>query len=168
VGPTVKDGPCLGCGCTTSGSTTDDGRVRGAGCGELEAAVFCNFWSTDESIEVGGGSCGGDIWGVIKAGSLGRFLWWSIPLIGLSSREDVPAGVNGGDCITDAAADTRCWEDWPDGVREVGEGEGACLRSIACSTSLVKRFAHSGRRQGDRFEREVLHALGLATRVLQR
>jgi hypothetical protein len=53
AGPTVKDGPCLGWGCTTSGSTTDEGRVRGAGCGELGAAAL---WLTDESIEVGGGS----------------------------------------------------------------------------------------------------------------
>lgn len=77
----------------------------------------------DVSIEVGGGSCGGEICGVIKAGSLSPFLG-SIPLVGLSSREDVPAGVSGGDC-TAWVIDERCWEDWPDCVREAGEGDGA-------------------------------------------
>lgn len=81
---------------------TELGRVRGAGCGELGAAMLLLI---DESIEVGGGSCGGEIWGVIKAGSV--LFPKSAPLVGLSSREDVPAGVNGGDCIA-WASDERC------------------------------------------------------------
>jgi hypothetical protein len=54
-------------------------------------------------MDVGGGSCGGEICGVIKAGSL-LFL---LSTAGLSSREDVPAGVNGGDCMA-WATDVRC------------------------------------------------------------
>jgi hypothetical protein len=54
----------------------------------------------DESIEVGGGSCGGETCGVIMAASLGRFLCASGPV--LSSRDDVPAGVSGGECMAAA------------------------------------------------------------------
>lgn len=130
-------GPCLGWGCTTSGSITELGRVRGAGCGELGAATLL---LTDESMDVGGGSCGGEIWGVIKAGSL-RFVL-SAPLVGLSSREDVPAGVNGGDCMA-WATDVRCWEDWPEVVREAGEGEGAWSCQLLARYRSERLFAYS-------------------------
>lgn len=52
-------------------------------------------------MDVGGGSCGGETWGVIMAGSLKRFLCPSAAL-SLSSREAVPAGVSGGECIAGA------------------------------------------------------------------
>ena len=54
-------------------------------------------------MEVGGGSCGGETWGVIMAGSLGCFLW--SPAAALSSREEVPAGVRGGECMADGDGD---------------------------------------------------------------
>ena len=89
----------------------------------------------EESMDVGGGSCGGETWGVIMAGSLSRFLWPSAAA--LSSREDVPAGVSGGECIAMAGEDglvpteARCPEcaDW---VREAGDGEAACEGLVVC------------------------------------
>lgn len=120
----------------------------------------------DVSIEVGGGSCGGEICGVIKAGSLSPFLG-SIPLVGLSSREDVPAGVSGGDC-TAWVIDERCWEDWPDCVREAGEGDGACSSQWpARRHSKKKSCAYSRGWQRDGLKGEVLHALRLDARLLQ-
>jgi hypothetical protein len=62
------------------------------------------------------------------AGSLWRFLFPSA--LALSSREPVPAGVSGGECMADAGDDgieARCPE-WAEGVREAGEGEAAWLR----------------------------------------
>jgi hypothetical protein len=58
------------------------------------------------SIDVGGGSCGGDICGVIMAGSFGPFLCSAVPL-GLPSWEEVPAGVSGGECIAEVGGDGR-------------------------------------------------------------
>lgn len=68
------------------------------------------------------------------AGSLGRFLCPSAA--GLSSRDDVPAGVNGGDCMAEAVVPTeaRCPE-CPDVVREAGEGDGALSVSAVCPKS---------------------------------
>lgn len=74
---------------------------------------------------MGGGSCGGDTWGVIMAGSLGCFLW--SPAAALSSRDDVPAGVRGGECMADGELVPReaRWYDVPDWVREAGAGDAA-------------------------------------------
>lgn len=72
-------GPCLGCGWMTLG-TSDDDDVGPDRCALLgDAGTVSDVWLcpgvwTDESIDVGGGSCGGETWGVIIAGSLNRFL----------------------------------------------------------------------------------------------
>jgi len=65
AGPTTNGGPFLGCGCTTPGtSDTDEGRGRGDDLGEAGTTSDCwlcsELW-TEESIDVGGGSCGGEI-----------------------------------------------------------------------------------------------------------
>lgn len=78
-------------------------------------------------MEFGGGSWGGEICGVIKAGSLARFLCSCI--VALSSRDDVPAGVSGGECMAEAGEEgmeERCAE-CPEAVREAGVGEGALV-----------------------------------------
>ena len=54
------------------------------------------------------------------AGSLDSFLCCSAAPC-LSSREDVPAGVSGGECIED----WRWVVEWLDAVRDTGEGDGA-------------------------------------------
>ena len=76
-------------------------------------------------MDVGGGSWGGEICGVIRAGSLARFLCpWAMVF---SSRDEVPAGVSGGECMAEAGEegmDERCAE-CPEAVREAGAGEGA-------------------------------------------
>lgn len=119
AGPTVKVGPCPGRGWTTPDmSETDDGREEGL-CDAALGCGGCCCPCTDESMDVGGGSCGGETWGVIMAGSLDSFLC-CVTAPCLSSREDVPAGVSGGECIDDWT-----WEEWADPVRETGEGDGA-------------------------------------------
>jgi hypothetical protein len=104
AGPTVNEGPCLGWGWTTPGrSDADAGCGRGDALGDAGTTSECwldRGFCTDESIDVGGTSCGGETWGVIIAGSADCFLWSSAPLV-LSSREDVPAGVRGGECMAD-------------------------------------------------------------------
>ena len=79
-------------------------------------------------MDVGGGSCGGEICGVIIAASLGRFPCPSI--LPFSSRVEVPAGVNGGDCMVAAGEEGVVlvegrWAENPDCVREAGDGEAA-------------------------------------------
>lgn len=67
------------------------------------------------------------------AGSLGRFLCPSA--LALSSRDDVPAGVRGGECMADAGDDgieERCPE-CAEAVREAGDGEGALWLLALCS-----------------------------------
>ena len=89
-------------------------------------------------MDVGGASCGGEICGVIIAGSLGRFLCPSI--LSFSSRVEVPAGVSGGDCNVVAGevgivpVEGR-WAENPEGVREAGEGEAA-FEVISSCTAL--------------------------------
>jgi hypothetical protein len=75
AGPTWNVGPCLGSGWTTPGTSDENcGRpVLSPGLGEPKAAATWGERSTVESIEVGGGSCGGETCGVIMAGSVGAF-----------------------------------------------------------------------------------------------
>jgi hypothetical protein len=80
---------------------------RGDALGDAGTASECwldRGFCTDESIDVGGASCGGETCGVIIAGSFGCFLRSSAPPV-LSSREDVPAGVKGGECMADTGED---------------------------------------------------------------
>lgn len=59
----------------------------------------------------------------------GSFLCSAGPVV-FVSWEEVPAGVSGGECIADTGGDGR-WvdegrlEEWPEGVRDAGEGDGA-------------------------------------------
>lgn len=93
---------------------------------------------TDESREVGGASCGGDTCGVIRAGSLGRCLWPPC-MAALSSLDEVPAGVSGGECMAgEEAMDERCAE-WAETVREAGLGEGA--REGGSETGSKEKFS---------------------------
>jgi hypothetical protein len=65
------------------------------------------------------------------AGSLVRFL---CSTLALSSRDDVPAGVKGGECMADAGDDAmeeRCPE-CAEAVREAGVGEGALSVLAMC------------------------------------
>ena len=125
---------------------------------------------TDESREVGGASCGGDTCGVIRAGSLGRCLWPPC-MAALSSLDEVPAGVSGGECMAgEEAMDERCAE-WAETVREAGLGEGAFDVLAAWARNCPRsrcRFAYSGGRQRDGLEGEVFHALCLHARLLER
>lgn len=138
----MKAGPRLGCGCTTP-DRSDEGRgdcgavlgEPGTGSEDWLSFGFC----TDESMDVGGASCGGETWGVIIAGSLGRFLCPSV--LALSSRDDVPAGVKGGECMADAGdpgMEERCPE-CAEAVREAGEGEGA--REGGSETGSKEKFS---------------------------
>jgi len=73
------------------------------------------------------------------AGSLGRFLCPSA--LALSSRDDVPAGVKGGECMADAGDDgmeERCPE-CAEAVREAGDGEGA--REGGSETGSKEKFS---------------------------
>lgn len=108
AGPTVKVGACFGCVATTP-LTSDSDFGRGDGSGDsLREAGGTNdsgFFSLCRiSIDVGGGSCGGEICGVIIAGSICAFLC-SMPGLAFPSCESVPAGVRGGECMTDAGGD---------------------------------------------------------------
>lgn len=62
----------------TTADNSDDGRGDcGAVLGDPGTANedWLSFWLwRDESMEVGGGSWGGEIWGVMRAGSLGCLL----------------------------------------------------------------------------------------------
>lgn len=63
------------------------------------------------------------------AGSLSRFLCPSAAL-SLSSRDEVPAGVSGGECMAGAGElgpvpREERWPECPDCTLEAGEGEGA-------------------------------------------
>lgn len=72
------------------------------------------------------------------AGSLGRFLCPSAT--GRSSRDEVPAGVSGGDCMAEGVVPTevRCPE-WPEGVLVAGEGDGA--RDGGSETGSKQKFS---------------------------
>lgn len=121
-------GPRFGWGWTIP-CKSDEGR---GDCGAVlgEPGTTKDDWLSfgfciEESMEVGGGSCGGETCGVIMAGSLGRFLCPS--MAAFSSRDEVPAGVSGGECMADAGEDgmeERCPE-CADAVRDAGLGEGA-------------------------------------------
>ena len=89
------------------------------------------------------------------AGSLGRFLCPSA--LALSSRDEVPAGVRGGECMADAGDDgieERCPE-CAEAVREAGDGEGALWLLALCSNCgvvyeaclLVKAAVRQARRK---------------------
>lgn len=106
-------------------------------------------------MEVGGGSWGGEICGVMRAGSLGCLLCPGPAAF--SSRDDVPAGVNGGECMAEAGEEgmeERCAE-CPEIVREAGLGEGAC--GVLAGWALVaachgREFAYAGGWKRDRLE----------------
>jgi hypothetical protein len=74
---------------------------------------------------MGGGSWGGETCGVTIAGSL----LGSDGILGFPSWEDVPAGVSGGECMAVAGGDGRTAlfgrDEWPEAVRDAGDGEGA-------------------------------------------
>jgi hypothetical protein len=134
AGPNVNAGPRFGCGCVTP-ERSEEGR---GDCGAVrgDPGIDRDDWlsfalCTEESIDAGGASCGGDTCGVIIAGSLMRFL---CSVLALSSRDDVPAGVKGGECMAEAGDDgmeERCAE-CAEAVREAGVGEGALYALASC------------------------------------
>jgi hypothetical protein len=134
MGPTLNKAECLGWAWTTPAtSDVEDGRACDEDRGEPGMACDCWFW-TEALIEVGGGSCGGETCGVIMAGSVRCFLCSSAPPV-LSSRDDVPAGVRGGECMADPGDDgmEERWYEWPEVVREAGDGDGAFVSELATS-----------------------------------
>jgi hypothetical protein len=131
AGPTVNAGPRFGYGCDTPARSEEGRGDCGAVLGDpgTDRDDWLSFALCTESIDVGGAWCGGETCGVIMAGSLMRFL---CSMLALSSRDAVPAGVNGGECMADAGDDgmeERCPE-CAEAVREAGAGDGA-LHALA-------------------------------------
>jgi hypothetical protein len=103
------------------------------------------------------------------AGSLVRFL---CSTLALSSRDEVPAGVNGGECMADAGDDgmEERWPECAEAVREAGVGDAALCVLVLSMLMIVccaKWLAYSGRRKRNGFEGEVLHALCLHSGLLE-
>ena len=108
VGPIATDEGFFGYGPTMpDASDTDAGRGESLGDSRGERGTASDWGLLSPlctaSMDVGGGSCGGETCGVIMAGSL----LWSPTATGFPSNDDVPAGVRGGECMAEAGGDGR-------------------------------------------------------------